>query len=196
VATTNSKYPPSKRWLPLAAPGLLLLALLSPGQTEGRPPSAPRDYADVVWYPVTVTFQPTRNDPPSPPLPTAAPVVRPRPTVGPAPSYKARPTATPRTYQPTVADAKAYALAVLGPTQFACLDQIAIHESHWNPFDLNRSSGAYGIPQAVPGSKMAWAGADWRTNPVTQVKWMIHYVDGRYGSACQAWAFWQTHRWY
>jgi hypothetical protein len=97
---------------------------------------------------------------------------------------------------PTVTDAKAYALSVLGSVQYACLDQIAIHESHWNPYDLNSSSGAYGIPQAVPGSKMAWAGADWHDNPVTQVKWMVHYVDGRYGSACSAWSFWQTNRWY
>jgi hypothetical protein len=96
----------------------------------------------------------------------------------------------------SVQEARDYARSVLGATQYSCIDQIFIHESNWNPFDLNKSSGAYGIPQAVPGSKMSTAGADWRTNPVTQVKWGIHYVNGRYGSACSAWSFWKVHRWY
>lgn len=60
----------------------------------------------------------------------------------------------------------------------------------------NRYSGAYGIPQALPGHKMASAGADWKTNPVTQIRWMIGYVNGRYGGWDQAWAFWQSHHWY
>jgi len=60
----------------------------------------------------------------------------------------------------------------------------------------NASSGAYGIPQALPGRKMASAGADWQTNPVTQIRWMISYVNGRYGGWNQAWAFWQEHHWY
>ena len=60
----------------------------------------------------------------------------------------------------------------------------------------NARSGAYGIPQALPGSKMASAGADWKTNPVTQIRWMIGYVNGRYGGWSQAWDFWQTHHWY
>lgn len=97
---------------------------------------------------------------------------------------------------PSVADAKGYALSVLGPTQYSCLDQIAIHESHWNPYDLNKSSGAYGIPQALPGSKMAVIADDWHDNPITQVRWMIRYVNGRYGSACAAWSFWVDNRWY
>jgi hypothetical protein len=60
----------------------------------------------------------------------------------------------------------------------------------------NPNSGAYGIPQALPGSKMASAGPDWATNGVTQVKWAIGYVDSVYGSACDAWAFWRSHSWY
>lgn len=96
----------------------------------------------------------------------------------------------------TVADTKVWARALLGPVQYLCLDEVFTHESHWNPFDLNRGSGAYGIPQALPGSKMAWAGADWKTNPLTQVRWGIHYMDVRYGSPCAAWSFWQIHRWY
>lgn len=61
---------------------------------------------------------------------------------------------------------------------------------------MNKSSGAYGIPQALPGSKMAWAGADWRMNPVTQVKWGLHYISGRYGTACSAWRHFQEKGWY
>lgn len=60
----------------------------------------------------------------------------------------------------------------------------------------NTGSGAYGIPQALPGSKMASAGADWQTNPVTQIRWMIGYVTGRYGGWSQAWNFWQARHWY
>lgn len=61
---------------------------------------------------------------------------------------------------------------------------------------MNRYSGAYGIPQALPGSKMATAGPDWKTNPVTQIRWMIGYVNGRYGGWAEAWSFWQQHHWY
>ena len=60
----------------------------------------------------------------------------------------------------------------------------------------NSSSGAYGIPQALPGSKMASAGDDWETNPVTQIKWMIKYVNGRYGGWAGAQAWWEAHHWY
>lgn len=60
----------------------------------------------------------------------------------------------------------------------------------------NASSGAYGIPQALPGTKMASAGADWETNPVTQIRWMISYVNGRYGGWEGAKAWWLSHNWY
>ena len=91
---------------------------------------------------------------------------------------------------------KKYALKQIGATQFSCLDPLWDRESHWNYKAQNRNSGAYGIPQALPGSKMAWAGADWRTNPITQVKWGLHYINNRYGSACKAWSFWRSHHWY
>lgn len=91
---------------------------------------------------------------------------------------------------------KRYVLGRVGPVQFVCLDNLWTRESHWNYKAENKSSSAYGIPQALPGSKMASAGKDWRTNPITQVKWGIHYVNGRYGSGCGAWNFWQGHGWY
>lgn len=70
------------------------------------------------------------------------------------------------------------------------------HESGWRVNATNPGSGAYGIPQSLPGNKMASAGKDWRTNPITQLKWMYSYVKGRYGNASNAKHFWQTHNWY
>lgn len=70
------------------------------------------------------------------------------------------------------------------------------HESGCRVDANNASSGAYGIPQALPGSKMASVGSDWQTNPVTQIRWMIGYVNGRYGGWGQALAWWYAHGWY
>ncbi|MFC9331339.1 transglycosylase SLT domain-containing protein [Kitasatospora sp. NPDC057015] len=80
--------------------------------------------------------------------------------------------------------------------QFQCFSQIVKRESGWNYTATNASSGAYGLVQALPGSKMASAGADWRTNPATQIKWGLGYMNSRYGSPCGAWSFWQSHHWY
>jgi hypothetical protein len=70
------------------------------------------------------------------------------------------------------------------------------HESNWNQYAQNPSSGSYGIPQALPAEKMASVAADWRTNPATQIRWGLGYIKGRYGSPSQAWAFWQANSWY
>ncbi len=80
--------------------------------------------------------------------------------------------------------------------QFSCLDQLYLHESGWNPLASNPSSGAHGIPQALPAEKMAVAGADWRTNPETQLEWGLAYIRDSYGTPCGAWAFWQSNSWY
>ena len=80
-------------------------------------------------------------------------------------------------------------------SQFPCLDDIWTRESGWNYLAEN-ASGAYGIPQALPGSKMASAGADWATNPATQIKWGLGYIQSIYGTPCGAWAFWQGHSYY
>lgn len=81
-------------------------------------------------------------------------------------------------------------------SQFSCLDAVWIRESAWNPYAENSSSGAYGIPQALPASKMAAFGSDWSTNPATQIEWGLWYIQQSYGSPCGAWAFWQSHNWY
>jgi hypothetical protein len=69
-------------------------------------------------------------------------------------------------------------------------------ESSWNVSAQNPSSGAYGIPQALPGDKMATVASDWRTNPATQIKWGLGYIKDRYGTPSAAWAFWQANGWY
>jgi hypothetical protein len=80
--------------------------------------------------------------------------------------------------------------------QFRAFSKIVEHESGWNPSATNSSSGAYGLVQALPGSKMSAAGSDWKTNPATQIKWGLDYMNSRYGSPAAAWNFWQAHNWY
>ena len=82
-----------------------------------------------------------------------------------------------------------------GEDQFACLVALFNRESGWNVYAAN-PSGAYGIPQALPGSKMATAGADWATNPATQITWGLGYIAARYGTPCGAWGHSQSAGWY
>ncbi|MCJ1677876.1 lytic transglycosylase domain-containing protein [Streptomyces sp. APSN-46.1] len=96
----------------------------------------------------------------------------------------------------TVAQVKAMAQQMIPAGQFQCFSNIVNHESTWNYKAVNASSGAYGLVQALPGSKMSSAGADWRTNPATQIKWGLTYMNERYGSPCGAWSFWQANHWY
>jgi hypothetical protein len=81
-------------------------------------------------------------------------------------------------------------------SQFPCLDKLWKRESGWNHRASNASSGAYGIPQSLPGSKMASEGSDWRTNPATQIKWGLGYIKGRYGTPCGAWSHSENVGWY
>ena len=83
-----------------------------------------------------------------------------------------------------------------GDDQFACLVALWNRESGWNAAAYNASSGAYGIPQALPGDKMASAGADWQTNPATQIAWGLGYISGRYGTPCGAWDHSESVGWY
>jgi hypothetical protein len=83
-----------------------------------------------------------------------------------------------------------------GISQFPCLDKLWKKESGWNHRAKNPSSGAYGIPQALPGPKMESAGDDWETNPATQIKWGLGYIKGRYGTPCSAWSHSQNTGWY
>lgn len=79
---------------------------------------------------------------------------------------------------------------------FACLVALWNRESGWNVNAHNSSSGAHGIPQALPGNKMASAGSDWETNPATQITWGLNYIGGRYGNPCGAWEHSENNNWY
>ena len=81
-------------------------------------------------------------------------------------------------------------------SQFSCLDSLWTKESNWNYQATNGSSGAYGIPQALPGSKMGSVAPDWQTNPATQIKWGLQYIKATYGSPCAAWGHSQANGWY
>ena len=81
-------------------------------------------------------------------------------------------------------------------SQFSCLDPLWEHESGWSVTAYNAGSGAYGIPQALPGSRMASAGPDWQTDAATQIKWGLEYIEDTYGSPCGAWDHEQATGWY
>lgn len=83
-----------------------------------------------------------------------------------------------------------------GEDQFSCYDKIIMRESLWDQHADNPTSSAYGIPQALPGKRMASEGADWLTNPETQIRWGLKYVKDRYGTPCKAWSFKRAKGWY
>jgi hypothetical protein len=82
------------------------------------------------------------------------------------------------------------------PSQFSCLEPLWAHESGWDVTATNPSTGAYGIPQADPGSKMASAGPDWKSDAATQIKWGLTYIKDTYGSPCGAESHEQADGWY
>lgn len=103
--------------------------------------------------------------------------------------------------RPDPGSAKAFALEEVAQrgwdsSEYNCLVALWQKESGWNHLAMNRSSGAYGIPQSLPGEKMASAGADWATNPETQIRWGLGYIEARYGHPCGAWAHSQQRNWY
>ena len=165
-------------------------AMADPVSTTAAPVA---QFADVAWPSLTPTPDPTPAATPAT-SPTASPALALAPTP--------RPTARPKPkYRDTVENARLYVKRTIGLTQYNCIDQIWYHESRWNPRAIYPAGGdpataSYGIPQAHPGIKMAAFGSNWRTSPLTQVKWGIWYVDSRYGSACAAYAFKAAHGWY
>lgn len=128
--------------------------------------------------------------PPAPPAPKPSPPAAPKPPAPPAPGPVDDPSA-----------AQAYAAGRLaafgwGPEQHRCLVNLWQRESGWRTSAHNPYSGAYGIPQSLPGDKMATAGADWRTNYRTQIEWGLGYIAARYGSPCAAWQHSEDKNWY
>jgi hypothetical protein len=96
----------------------------------------------------------------------------------------------------TIDQIQAMARQMVPSDQFQCFSNIVDHESDWNYQAVNPSSGAYGLFQALPGSKMSSVGSDWQTNPATQIKWGLNYMNERYDSPCGAWDYWQANHSY
>ena len=94
--------------------------------------------------------------------------------------------------------AKAIALTeyAWGEDQYLCLNRLWTKESHWNYKARNKRSGAHGIPQALPASRMDVVSTDWRTNPVTQIRWGLRYIEARYDNPCKAWAKFKRSNYY
>ena len=108
-------------------------------------------------------------------------------------------TAAPAHAAPASSAAQAKAIAkqmIPNTAQYTAFSNIVEHESGWDVDAMNASSGAYGLVQALPGSKMASAGSDWKTNAKTQIEWGLDYMNDRYGSPVGAWNFWQANGWY
>ena len=97
----------------------------------------------------------------------------------------------------TIAGIQTMAQQIIGDdTQYKCFSWIVDRESGWNYQATNPYTHAYGLVQALPGSKMASAGSDWLNNPATQIKWGLSYMNSRYGSPCKAKLFWESNNWY
>jgi len=107
-------------------------------------------------------------------------------------------TRTQRIAPPDPRDVARELLPKLGfsASDYSCLNALYMSESGWDVHADNPSSSAYGIPQALPGSKMASAGPDWENNPTTQIRWGLEYIRASYGTPCGAWSFKQGHGWY
>lgn len=137
-----------------------------------------------------VTAELATYDVKAPPPPPPPPVEQPAARAG-----------APAAGTPDPGSAKAIAAELVsargwGTEQYDCLVALWQKESGWNVFAYNESSGAYGIPQSLPGSKMATVGADWETNPATQITWGLNYIQDRYGNPCGAYASSQSRGWY
>ena len=163
----------------------------APVQTMSAPDSAPltvsRDVVNVTPKPKPVVVTP----PPAPKTQATSGSGGQSSGGGSAPS-----AGTP---DPGSAKAIAYQMLQqrgMGDDQYNCLVSLWNRESGWNVHASNGSSGAYGIPQALPGSKMASAGPDWQNNAATQINWGLGYISGRYGDPCGAWGHSQSTGWY
>ena len=152
--------------------------------------------ADRDGYGVT---EPPPPPPPPPPVVVAEPPAAPSASSG--SSRSASPSPAPSAGTPDPGSAKEVARSMLSQrgmddSQYNCLVSLWQKESGWNVFAENKSSGAYGIPQSLPGSKMATAGSDWATNAATQISWGLGYIEARYQTPCGAWTHSQAMNWY
>jgi len=157
----------------------LIVASLSPAEQVQALPHAPGEMPSQAWALADAVAPGAARDG------FAVSRIRTAPAVG--------------TPDPGSAQAIAYGMVIArgwSDGEYECLVALWNRESHWNVYAHNVSSGAYGIPQALPGDKMATAGADWQTNPVTQITWGLGYIAGRYGTPCGAWEHSERKGWY
>lgn len=162
----------------------------------------PRDVQTVI-NPTSPTRPAVPETPPVPgpapaPAPSAPPVAAPALPPAPAPAPPPPPPAAPVN---DPAGAQAYASSLMpgygwGSGEFRCLVDLWNRESNWLTSAMNPYSGAYGIPQSLPGDKMSAAGSDWRTNYRTQIHWGLSYIGQRYGTPCAAWDHSERKGWY
>jgi len=179
--------------LSLSAPPGPPAALLKPATVIVTPDPGFATYSPAPSVRITDDVVAARPVPKPTPTPTP-PAPSPADSQTPYPSYTPLPPK--QTAVAVSGSPEGYAESLVGAAQFACLKPLWDRESGWNAYAENPSSGAYGIPQALPGSKMASAGPDWATNPDTQVRWGVGYIDATYGSPCAAWAHSQATGWY
>jgi hypothetical protein len=188
----------------LAAAGFVMVSLAaSPGsQVMAEPASLPSEQRPgQALDAVTGEQAALERDEIIVHTPTPTPTPTPEPVAAAAGGQAAASIAIPAVAAPDPGSAQAIAREMVhargwGDDQYSCLYNLWQKESNWNVYAQNRSSGAYGIPQALPGSKMATAGADWQTNPRTQISWGLGYIAGRYGTPCGAWGHSQQVGWY
>ena len=133
---------------------------------------------------------PTKLTWPPDPKPTVKPKPKPKPQRVTRSFHRATLTGSPQSIAHAMVLRRGWSEA-----QWGCLDRLWERESNWSTYAEN-SSGAYGIPQALPGSKMSMMGSDWRTNPVTQIRWGLWYIANTYGSPCNALAHSDSYNYY
>jgi hypothetical protein len=188
VGFVTGKAPSEAVPLPSSA---FLAVPLPRGQTAGD------DSAFVRIAPL----RPAPSIEPSPAVASAAPSVTggsgtEGAYTGSTPATRAGTRSAPGSYGAATERARTWARGLLGEKQWRCLDALVWRESRWSVFAGGDVHGVYGLPQANPGTKMASAGKDWRTNPRTQLRWMLGYVRARYGTACAAYGHAVSVGWY
>jgi hypothetical protein len=156
---------------------------VDPASAIADAPSPTTFFDDPTFAPATTAnaYIPTFTPGPATPTPTRTPSPKPKVTAAP--------------YRDTVWNARTYVKNRVGAAGYNCINAVWTAESKWNP-RAGDPNGAYGIPQAYPGTKMATFGSNWRYSPLTQVKWGLWYVAGHYGTACDAYNFWKNNGWY
>lgn len=173
---------------------LLYISIISLGSLLFTQPITPK----VTAEPTTPVVKKSISRPSESPKPTPTVIPTPSPSVAPSPAPVApKPVVQQAPVAPVSSSHLALAEAAgISAGDFQYVDYIVSHESGWNTFATNASSGAYGMCQSLPGSKMASAGADWQTNPVTQLSWCNSYAQSRYGGWYGAYIFWVNHHWW